>query len=468
MLPGRELCTFVREMNYEALPPKVKKYARFCLLDTIGCTIAGVHDAPVKLADFIPMNRMREATLIGKKRKASELDALYLNAYACSKYDLNRGLSLQFIHPGRLLTLAALVAGETLDASCKDALTAIILGYEMITRIGHAVKPIGWPPDDTRPDLATSLACFTLPGICDIAMNLLRTEVVGGDGIQANVTDSVDFNHQEYVASSSIKKTTPDNSIESLLMKMLSLLSASGEKQNPAKRSWDGVLINKIADEVKHSKELTARLGQKYLTTHIGLVPTISCDYVQSLIRALRASISGERIKINEISRLDFVGIIQYSVVNNKRFSDISDRMANATALLANQINPEAAWYLNGKLENKYIRELAGKIKFYVVEDDLVDWVLKENYTGKLIINTTRGLRKKTSIKHTFSGAEDVKTEHKSKVRFDDFVCDILGEKKTREIAEGVLTNDDLTVRKLLKLLEPSSTTLFKRLFSVD
>ena len=66
---------------------------------------------------------------------------------------------------------------------------------------------------------------------------------------------------------------------------------------------------------------------------------------------------------------MDFIGLPWSVVAKSKYAKDITDRMATATALLVNNINPEVAWYLNGKLEHSNIQELAGNIRFFCNTD---------------------------------------------------------------------------------------------------
>ncbi|MFC1990003.1 MmgE/PrpD family protein [Chloroflexota bacterium] len=204
MLPVKKLNKFVREMNYERLPSSVLKYAKLCLLDTIGCTIAGAHKGTAnrQLGKIKTINPLQEATLIGRKIKVPTLDAFRVNAYACSRKDLKRGRYFRFMHPGRLLILSALATGEELNVSYKELLTAIVLGYEVITRVGRAVRPIGWPLDEARPDPATSLVCFTLSGITDVAMNLLNMNMVDYAEIGIGPTHSENI-IQQHISSSS-------------------------------------------------------------------------------------------------------------------------------------------------------------------------------------------------------------------------------------------------------------------------
>ena len=471
MLPVKKLNKFAREMNYERLPSSVLKYAKLCLLDTMGCTIAGAHKGTAnrQLGKIKTINPLHGVTLIGQNTKVPVIDAFRINAYACSRKDLDRGQYFQFMHPGRLLILSALATGEELNVSNKELLTAIVLGYEVITRVGRAVRLIGWPLDEACPDPAISPVCFTLPGITSVAMNLLGMNIVGDTEIEVGPTDSEKIIRQQNISSPSTNKTMLNNKVTLLLMKMFSLLRETSDPSISISCSLDNELISKVVAELKYSKELTARLGHKYLTIHMGLIPTVICNYMQSPIIAVRKIIDNERIDISKINRMDFIGLPWSVVAKSKYAKDITDRMATATALLVNKINPEVSWYLNGKLENSNIQELAGNIRFFCNTgntEDLLHYIKTDNSATRMIMNTTYGLRKRIIINHVFSDAEDVTTEQRFEARFNDFVSDVLGEKRTLEIREAVLKNDDITLRELIKLLQPESRTFLKGLIA--
>lgn len=468
MLPGKKLNKFVREITYEQLPARVKKYAKLCLLDTIACTIAGVHKGTVnrQLGNIKTTNPLQRVTLIGQQIKAPVLDAFHINAYACSRNDLDRGQHLQFMHPGRLLILSALATGEELNVSKKELLTAIVLGYEVITRVGRAVRSIGWLLDEACPDPAFSPICFTLPGITSIAMNLLGMNIADDAEIEVGSTDSENIIKQQNISSPSSNKPMLNNKVTLLLMKMFSLLRETSDRSITISCSSDYELINKVGAELKRSKELTARLGQKYLTIHVGLIPTSICNYLQSLIIAVRKITKEERIDIGKINRMDFIGLPWLAVAHGKHVKDIADRMATATALLVNNINPEAAWYLNGKLEHGSIQELAGKIKFFSNVKAIFDYIKTDTLSTRIIINTTYGLRKRVTIKHAFSEAQDVNTDYQFEARFNDFVPDVIGEKKARKFREEVLNNKNIMLCELIRLLQPEPRTFLKGLIS--
>ena len=120
-------------------PDEVMTAARRCLLDWMGCAVAGSVEAPATLlAQTLPGDG--PARLISGGSRDARTAAL-INGAASHTVEVDDIYSPGLFHPGVVTVPAALAATEAEGASGATLLRAIIAGYEVSNRIARAVNP---------------------------------------------------------------------------------------------------------------------------------------------------------------------------------------------------------------------------------------------------------------------------------------------------------------------------------------
>ena len=139
------LAEFVADTRFEDLPPDTVAAAKDVVLDTIGAITAG--SRLPENANFArlaaEMSGPGRASIIGHPQRVQPVWATFVNATAGVALEMDEGNRVGGGHPSIHVTPGALAVGEDLGSSGRDVLTAIILGYEVISRVGTAtdVKP---------------------------------------------------------------------------------------------------------------------------------------------------------------------------------------------------------------------------------------------------------------------------------------------------------------------------------------
>jgi len=139
----RRLARFVATLRHDQIPDTARAYVSRSLLDWIGCCIAGLDEAPVRALDAVlaPMGGAAQATVIGRGRRASVLDAALLNGVAGNVLDLDDLHPGLIGHPAAVLAPTVLALGEWLGADGAAVETAYVAGYEVLVRIGLGTEP---------------------------------------------------------------------------------------------------------------------------------------------------------------------------------------------------------------------------------------------------------------------------------------------------------------------------------------
>ena len=131
---------FVKNCKFEDIPTPTIEKAKLALLDAVGATISGtiadICDISLKFASHAMKGDEATALTYGKKLSAS--GAAFVNANAANALDSDDDNTLVKGHVGAQLIPTALAVAEKMNASGKELLEAIVIGYEVAFRIGAA------------------------------------------------------------------------------------------------------------------------------------------------------------------------------------------------------------------------------------------------------------------------------------------------------------------------------------------
>ena len=135
----RQLARQAGAMHAAAIPESVRRQARLCILDTVGCTLAGTRTEEASLMlTCEPGTADTTATVFGTPHRRSLQGAARINAYLGDVLELN---DLIGGHASIGNVTAALALGEALDTSGTRVLEALVRGIEVTTRVYEAVYP---------------------------------------------------------------------------------------------------------------------------------------------------------------------------------------------------------------------------------------------------------------------------------------------------------------------------------------
>jgi len=158
--------------------------ARALTLDVVGVAVAGA--ATVEGRTVLETQRATEppgncGIPVFEDRFSPATAALITGTMAYS-IGLTDTHAPSITHPGPSVVPAALAVGEALGSSGRDVLTSVILGVELVSRIGNAVNPShrarGFHPTATCNHLGVALATAYLLG-CDEDQTLSALGIAG-------------------------------------------------------------------------------------------------------------------------------------------------------------------------------------------------------------------------------------------------------------------------------------------------
>ena len=136
------LAEFVVDTRWEDFDPAAIAAAKDVVLDTVGAILAGSRLS--ENANFAglaaTMSGPGKSTVFGHAHRVQPVWATMVNATAGVSLEMDEGNRLGGGHPSIHVTPGAIAVGEDLARSGSEALAGIIVGYEVISRIGTATN----------------------------------------------------------------------------------------------------------------------------------------------------------------------------------------------------------------------------------------------------------------------------------------------------------------------------------------
>lgn len=143
-----KLVGFTASLSFADIDPQVLHAIKLRFIDTIGCALAGYHEAPAKIARSLAaqVHGTVEAGVIGSTAKSSPEMAAFANTTMIRCLDLNDDyFGKDGPHPSDLIG-AVLAAADTAHADGAWFLTSVAVAYEVLCTLVDAVgiRERGW------------------------------------------------------------------------------------------------------------------------------------------------------------------------------------------------------------------------------------------------------------------------------------------------------------------------------------
>jgi 2-methylcitrate dehydratase PrpD len=137
----RALVEHARAIRYEDVPPEALEAARHCLLDFLGCALAGSSEelCGVLIEQLVLPEGASQSSLIGRRERATAQTAALFNGSAGHALDYDDTHIAMGGHPSVPVLPALLALAEARGADGRDFITALVAGIELEARLGRVV-----------------------------------------------------------------------------------------------------------------------------------------------------------------------------------------------------------------------------------------------------------------------------------------------------------------------------------------
>jgi 2-methylcitrate dehydratase PrpD len=186
----RALAEQARGLTFADIPADIRAWARQCVLDYLGCTLAGAKDelTAILLAEMEEQGGTPTAQVVGHAVRLPAASAALVNGAAAHALDFDDVNLAMPGHPTVAILPALLALAEERGASGKAVLTAFVAGYELQCRVGRVVSPghydgLGFHATATVGSFGAAASCAHLLGLAAepfaMALGIAGTQAAG-------------------------------------------------------------------------------------------------------------------------------------------------------------------------------------------------------------------------------------------------------------------------------------------------
>jgi len=137
------IARFCTEINFSNIPTEVIKKAKIHILDTIGVQLVGSRRKETQnLIDYFEqLGGKPESTLITSTSKIPMINAAFVNGEMIHDCGLDDVYPKASLHPASVVIPSSLAVAERQGVTGSSYITAVILGYDVMIRLGESIGP---------------------------------------------------------------------------------------------------------------------------------------------------------------------------------------------------------------------------------------------------------------------------------------------------------------------------------------
>lgn len=172
----QQLAEFVVRAKFEDVPHNVAHEAKRSLLHWIGVAVGGSREQSVRsaLAAVTPFSGPPQASILGRTERLDVLHAAFINGVSTDVLSFSDTHPETLIHPTGVVGPVLLALAEQKTITGTQLLHALILGFEVASRVSVAVFPWhynrGWHITGTAGAFGASAAAGKLLGLAEEPM----------------------------------------------------------------------------------------------------------------------------------------------------------------------------------------------------------------------------------------------------------------------------------------------------------
>ena len=449
------LAKFASNVNYEDLPPDVVDRAKYFCLDFAGVTLNGSTTdsakAVVKALDDV--GRSGPSTIVGTNKRALPEYAAMANGTAFHSIEMDDVNNEASLHPGVVAFPTALAMADIAPVSGKDFISAVVAGYDVIIRLGRALKPKehygrGFHPTGT---------CGAFGGAA-VAARLLGLQ--GDDYTHAlGIAGSQAAGSMEYLAQGAwTKRLHPGWSAHSGIWAAL-LARAGYSGPTTILEGRDGFL-NAYSGDPDPSLVLKD-LGEEYQVTRTGVKPHACCRYNQGPIDCLLEigksndfqAMDIEEVKIGVLSQgMRLVAEPVEAKRNPKSVVDMQFSMPFAAAVALSYSSASLNEYAIGIPDRPEVRHIMDRVQ--CVTDPKLDAQTPKLFPAWAEVRTSDGRTMRSELTYPKGDPENPVTCDEMRSKFNLLSAPVISSQRQQEIISAIDSLEQMDdVRQLASLL---------------
>jgi len=445
---SRKIAKFVINLKYNDLPSNVVNEVKRFLYDSVGCALGGYHTKDVNILHNIYKNigGKPEATIIGFGDKIPAINASFVNSLMVRSLDFNDIYWKEDpSHPSDIIP-AALSVGEMVNASMKDVIVAIVLGYEFEMRMCE----FAIPGVRERKWHHATLTQFVSPMVAGKLLNLTEDEMVNAIGISASHNFTIG-------CPTAGKLTMMKNTVDPMAVQS-GVLAAIMAKQGytGTEEVFEGKegLIDVLGPRWDTSKLLT-NLGSPFKILECGMkafpAEALTHTHITATLKAvLENDIKPEDIKEVTVTALAKAVDILFDKnkyeINSRETADHSLPYCIARAIIDRKITTQS--FDEDKLVDPLLKNIIYKIKGEPSKE--FEKIFPEKQPSQVVIKTKDNKKYKVYLEYPKGDPREPMTIEDLDNKFSALSSKLINENKQNKIKTTIFNCKEMSAQEFV------------------
>ena len=279
----------------EDVPDEASTVARQCILDWLGCAVAGSTEplARILRERLVETDRAGGCTVVGSDDTATARTAALVNGAAGHALDFDDTHTMLSGHPTVPVLPAVLALAEELDATGSALRTALVVGIEVECRVGLLLAPAhyraGWHATGTVGTIGAAAGCAHLLGLdAGRTAHALALAATQAAGLKASFGTMAKPLHAGKAATDGL---------------LAAVLAADGFTGNPAVLEAPQGLAEAAASGTVPDRSRLDRLEERWVIRDTLFKYHAACYLTHASINAALAL--AERVKPDEVASVE-------------------------------------------------------------------------------------------------------------------------------------------------------------------
>lgn len=429
---------FVYSINWGDIPEKVREQSKYYLLDWMGTLIAGSSTKEASIIQELISDQggAPQANIMGLEQKTSVLNAALANGYISHILEIDDLHKKSISHPAAPVDSAALSVAQSINASGKDLLLAIILGYEIMLRIGEAVTPSHYKTWHTTATCGTFGAAVAAGKLLKLNPSELL-HALGNAGTQA-------AGLWEFLANGAMSKYlhTGKAAMNGVLSSLL------------AKKGFTGAIkilegergFFKAYSTEKHPEEKFKNLGKPFKILETSIKNYASCTHTHTAIDSALSIINDQHLNPDQIIKIKV-----YTYNNAKMIAGFRNPQTPIEAKFSLAYCVAAAIYYGKvgleefapkKINNPEIKKIIEKVEIST-KDELTK-LHPEKWPARVEIFTKDNCIHKAGFDYPKGAPENPLSCEELQQRFINFSTPTIGYSKANNLMEEIFKIEEM------------------------
>lgn len=436
----QDLAKYCSELKFSQLPDEVVDRAKYFFLDFIGVACRGSRENSSRsMYQFIREIGVgkKGGVLIGTRERAPYLYSALGNGvsgHAIEMDDVNNESSL---HPGVVIFPTALATGEMVKATGKRLIEAVVSGYEVMIRLGKALRPEnsyarGFHPTGT-------CGVFGSSGTASKIMGLREERVASAMGIAGSQAAG----SMEYLAQGSWTKRF--HAGWAAHSGMIAALLAQRGFRGPTSiiEGRDGFL-HAYSNGADGSKVLEG-IGSGFEILRTSIKPYACCRYMQPPMDALLKIVKENDLRPDQVEKVRLgllsagASLIAEPAESKYRPQSIVDAQFSmpfgaAIAILYRKAGPGE--FQLSRVRSEEVKQMMKKVEYRV--DPELDQTFPKQWCGTAEVFTKAGKGYFTKVEYCKGEPENPLSWEELIEKFHDLSGSRMTKKRRLKMVEGV------------------------------